>query len=330
MTSSLNRLVMLGCIILAASIPLAYLNMTWAQANRDEDLVAETLLSILDEVDDRVLEAFEQLGTNGISVPEEARTSYQYGLVLANEAIKLFKDGNSREASEKATEALQEFKKALMVAQEALQEEPSGTEITAEKALILRDSLSRIWEHMRRLENMAELVAAEGYDSTIMGVTIKETKRILEEATNKLETGDLDGTANDLDIARVLVLESEEQLRRLTEDMKADRIQAYMTETEKRISDLKEEVDSLSNQLPTQIKDASLTALNEAEDSIQNAKDLLEKEMINESIDELTEAKEKEEEAINLISSAVTSLDALQNPVNATASAANINKTIEP
>lgn len=330
MTSSLKRLVMLVCIILALSVPLAYLNMTWAQVNRDEDLVAETLLSILDEVDDRVLEAFKQLGTIGISVPEEARTSYQYGMVLANDAIILFKDGNSGEASKKATEALQEFKEALMVAQEALQEEPSGTEITAEKSLILRDSIRRIWEHTRRLENMAKLVTAEGYNSTILDAMIKETKRILEEATNKLEAEDLDGTANDLDMAKVLVLQSEEQLRRLTEDMKTDRIQAYMTETEKRISDLKEEVDSLSNQLPTQIKDASLTALNEAEDSIQNAKDLLEKEMINESIDELTEAKEKEEEAINLISSAVTSLDAVQNPVNATVSVANITRTTEP
>ena len=163
-----------------------------------------------------------------------------------------------------------------------------------------------------------------------MEMTIEETKRILEEATNKLDAGDLDGAANDVNLARALVLQLKEQLRRLIENMKADRIQAYMTETEKRILNLKEEVYSLSNQLPTQIKDASLAALNEAEDSIKNAKGLLEKEMINESINELSKAKEKEEEAITLISSTVPSLDAALNLVKATPSVADENKTMEP
>jgi len=313
MTQRFKKSVILGCLILTSLISLAYLNTMYVRGIESKHLTAEKLISIMEDVDGRVLEAFEQLEARGISVPDAAQTRYFGGLSLANDSASLLEDGDFGEASKKAVEALQLYKEALMIAQEALGEVPSWPATADERHLTLRDSISRAYEYLWRLENLTRLAEAEGFNTTIIETKIFEAKRILEDAVSKLKVGYFDQVVDDLATFGALLLQSREQLRILAEERKVQKIEVFMGKTQERLTDLRETVDSVSSNLSPQVRNASLVALDEAEDSLQRAEGFLEKRMIDETIDELSNAREKEEETINLLESAGVVADTSQS-----------------
>jgi tetratricopeptide (TPR) repeat protein len=312
-TQRFKKSVILGCLILASLMSFTYLNAMYAQGMENKHLTAEMLISIMEAVDRRVLEIFRQLEARGVLVPNDAQTKYYGGLLLANDSATLLGAGNPGEASKKAVEALQLYKEALMIAQETLGEEPPWPEIVAERSLILRDSITRAYEYLRRLENLTKLARAEGFNSTMIETKIVVAKRILEDAVSNLKVGYFDQVVDDLAAARALILQSSGQVRRLAEERKVQTIEVFLGKTQERLSDLKETVDSLSSNLSPQVKNASLVALNEAEGSLQRAEGFLEQRMISETIDELSNAREKEEETITLLKSAGVAADTSQS-----------------
>ncbi len=296
----------------------ACLKAMYAQGPESKHLTAEALILIMEDVDRRVLEAFEELEARGISLPDAAEKKYYAGLSLANSSASLLEDGNPGEASKKAVEALQSYKEALMIAQDALGDGPSWPTTVAERHLTLRDSISRAYEYSWRLENLTKLVKAEGFNTTMIETKIVEAKRILGDAVSKLKVGYFDQVVEDLVTVRALLLQSSEQLRRLAEERKIQKIEVFLGTTQERLTDLRETVVSLSSSLSPEIKNASLTALNEAEVDLQQAEIFLEKGMINETIDELSNAREKEEETINLLKSTGVVADTSQSAENLT------------
>jgi hypothetical protein len=312
MTQRLKKSAILGSLILVSLMSLACLNAMYAQAMENKHLTAETLISIMEDVDRRVLDAFEQLEGRDILVPDAAQTKYYGGLSLANDSANLLEDGKPGEASKKAVEALQLYKEALMVAQEALGEEPPWPATAAERSLTLRDSISRAYEYLRRLENLTKRAKTEGFNTTMIETKIVESKRILEDAVLKLKAGDLNQVVDNLVTVKALLLQSMEELKMLAEERKIQRIAVFLGKTQERVADLREAVD-LSSNLSPQVKNASLTALNEAEGSLQRAESFLKQRMISETIDELSDARENEEEAINLLQSAGVATDTSQS-----------------
>jgi hypothetical protein len=313
MTHRFKKSVMMGCLILASLMSFACLKAIYPQGPESKHLTAEALIFIMENVDRRVLEAFEELEARSISLPDVAQTKYYAGLSLAKDSASLLEDGDYAKASRKAVEALQLYKEALISAQEALGEEISWPSTTAERYLTLRDSISRAYEYSWRLENLTKLVKAEGFNTTMIETKIVEAKRILEDAVSKLKVGYFDQVVDDLATVKALLLQINEQLRTLAEERKIQQIGAFIGKTQERLTDLRETVVSFSNSLSPQVKNASLTALNEAEVGLQQAESFLEKRMINQTFDELSNAREKEEETINVLKSAGVIADTSQS-----------------
>ena len=296
-------LVILSTFVL--SLTLVILNPTFALTNEEQRAKAETLLNMLDMVNTNVVEDFSRLNIQNISVPPNAETKYNEGIIHRKEAISLMNTGNYAEASSEAVKALQNFKETIIILQAASPVEPTETEATAEKVINLRANITRSYEYVERLENLTEKARAAGYNTTKIDGTLSGVRNHLENATKKLDRLDLDGASEELRSTTTLLDEVKEYLDDLVNIVKIANTQRYLEETEKRINETKADVAS-SADLSLQNKINAITALNNSETSLANARELLEEDKIDEAIGELKEAKRWEDESRIYLSSSVT------------------------
>jgi len=279
---SLNKLLLLVVLIALSSGTFLHINSILTLKAKDYE--AETLLSILG--------------------PEQAITEYHVGLSLADTAISLLASGNISEANQKIIEAMQKFKDTLKIIYNTIKEPLTKVEVDMERIGRLEDSISRSFKYVLRLENLTVKANADGFNTTALESKIEDARTFLSDALVSLDLADIENASNNLVQAEALLDQLMEHLRKLVYNIKVNRIENFFVETENRLIALEERVVSLSNELSPEAKNASLAALNEAEKSLMKAKDLMNKRMINETVSELLNVREKEEEAIEALQSA--------------------------
>ena len=302
MRLSLNKLLLLVVLIALSSGTFLHINSILTLKAKDYE--AETLLSILGKANESLIEIFERLETKGVVVPEQAITEYHVGLSLADTAISLLASGNISEANQKIIEAMQKFKDTLRIIYNAIEEPLTKVEVDIERIARLKDSISRSFKYVLRLENLAMKANADGFNTTALESKIEDARTFLSDALVNFDRGDIENASSNLVQAEAILDQLMEHLRKLVYNIKVNRIKILFVETENRLIALEERVVSLSNELSPEAKNASLAALNEAEKSLMKAKDLMNKRMINETVSELLNVREKEEEAIEALQSA--------------------------
>ena len=302
MRLSLNKLLLLVVLIALSSGTFLHINSILTLKAKDYE--AETLLSILGKANESLIEIFERLETKGVVVPEQAITEYHVGLSLADTAISLLASGNISEANQKIIEAMQKFKDTLKIIYNTIKEPLTKVEVDMERIGRLEDSISRSFKYVLRLENLTVKANADGFNTTALESKIEDARTFLSDALVSLDLADIENASNNLVQAEALLDQLMEHLRKLVYNIKVNRIENFFVETENRLIALEERVVSLSNELSPEAKNASLAALNEAEKSLMKAKDLMNKRMINETVSELLNVREKEEEAIEALQSA--------------------------
>jgi hypothetical protein len=273
-----------------------------ALTSEDQKQKAETLLNILDNDNKSIASAFNKIEAQTITVPKNAETAYNEGLAHAEEALTLMNEENFSEASIKAVEAMQKFEETLKILEDASPVEPTETEVTAEEAISLKANITRAIEHVERLENLTAKTATAGYNTTAFEQTLSEVKQHLENATRELSTMNLDGAAEELLISKTLVDELKQPFDRLTNLVKASNTEKYLEAAEIRVSATKTNI-TLSAALTSEIKEEAITALNNSEKNLANAREFIENNNIGEAIEELEEAKKWEEESNRAIAS---------------------------
>jgi hypothetical protein len=310
----LKKIAIVILLIFVLSLNFVILNPTLALTSEEQRTKAETLLIMLDTVNASVVEAFSRFNIQNISVPPNAETKYNEGVAHAEEAISLMKAENYREASSEAVKAMQNFKETLIILQAVSQVELTETEATAEKVINLRANVTRAYEHVERLENLTVKARAAGYNTTEIDNRLSVARNYLENATRKLDRLDLNGASEELRSAITLLGETKEYLDGLVNLVKITNTQRYLEETEKRINETKTDVASSTN-LSLQNKTNAITALNNSETSLENARELLDENKVDEAIGELEEAKMWEDESRKYLSSSIT---ATSNQVEST------------
>ena len=300
------------------------LNPTLALTNDDPKQKAETLLKILDNDNTSIILAFSKLDAQNITVPN-AETKYNEGLEHAEEAVRLMNEENFSEASIEAVEAMQKFEETLKILEDASPVEPTETEVTAEEAISLKANITRAIEHARRLENLTAKASTERYNTTAIEKTLSEIKQHLENATRELRTLNMDGAAQELIIAKTLLDELKQPFDRLTDLVKASNTEKYLEAAKIRVSATKANI-TLSATLTPEIKKDAITALNNSETNLANARDSIENNNVDEAIEELEEAKKWEEES----NRAITSVAATPTSVAPTAESLTRAETTVP
>lgn len=298
----LKKVAIIVLLTLVLSMTFTVLNPTLALTNGDQKQKAETLLNILDNDNTSIIEAFSKLDAQNITVPQTAETTYNEGLEHAEEAFRLMNEENFSEASLEAVEAMQKFEDTLKILEDTSPVEPTETEVTAEETISLKANITRAIEHVRRLENLTAKAATAGYNTSAIEKTLSEVKQHLENATRELYIMNLDGAAEELCIAKTLLDELKQPFDKLTNLVKASNIEKYLEEAEIRVSSTKRNI-TLSATLTPEIKKDAITALNNSETNLANARDSIENNNVDEAIEELEEAKKWEEESNRVITS---------------------------
>ena len=299
---NLKKVAIITLLTLILSMTFTIRNPTLAQTNDDQKQKAEALIKILNNDNITILEAFSKFDAKNITLPKTAETAYNEGLTHAEEAFKLMSEENFSEASIEAVEAMQKFEDTLKILENASPREPTETEATAEEAISLKANITRAIEHVERLENLTTKAATAGYNTTAIKKRLSEVKQHLGNATKELDTMNLDGAAEEHCIAKTLLDELKEAFDRLTNLVKASNTEKYLEEAEIRVSATRANI-TLSATLTTEIKEEAITALNNSEINLANARDFIENNNVDEAVEELEEAKEWEEESNRVIAS---------------------------
>jgi len=321
---NLKKVAIIVLLTLVLSMTFTVLNPALALTNGDQKKKAETLLNILDNDNTSIIEAFSKLDAQNITVPN-AETKYNEGLEHAEKAFRLMNEENFSEASIEAVEAMQKFEDTLRILEDASPVEPTETEVTAEDAISLKANITRAIEHARRLENLTAKAATAGYNTAAIEKTLSEVKQHLENATRKLYTLNLDGATEELLIAKTLLDKLKQPFDKLTNLVKASNTEKYLEEAEIRVSATKRNI-TLSAALTPEIKKDAITALNNSETNLANARDSIENNNVDEAIEELEEAKKWEEES----NRAITSVAATPTSVAPTAESLTRAETTVP
>jgi hypothetical protein len=290
----------IAILTLVLSMTFTVLNPTLALTNEGQKQKAETLLKILNNDNLSILEAFSKLDAKNITL-SNAETKYNEGLNHAEEAFRLVNEENFSEASIEAVEAMQNFEETLKILEAASTVEPTETEVTAEEAISLKANITRAIEYVKRLENLTAQARTKGYNTAAIETKLSEVKQHLEKAARELRTLNLDGAAEELLLAKTLLDELKQPFDRLTNLVKASNTEKYLETAETRVSATKANI-TLSATLTPEAKEDAITALNNSEASLANARDSIEDNNVDEAIEDLEEAKKWEEESNRAIS----------------------------
>jgi len=296
-----KQLALLTVLMFVFSMVAVPTNISLAQkAERPDGKVkTEILLNILEKAKERVSDIFKKLEERGITIPEEAKTNYETGLSMVEEAVKLRDEGKHREASEKAIEAMQMFKEAVKVVHEIAPGKPVEAEVVAEKAMGLRVAINRTYSFAERLEGLADKAESEGYNVTVVREEINETRTHLENALTALEDGDVDTAAKELAIARKTIGQAMGKFHKITKAFKAKMAEKFLEKAEERITELKERIKALP--IPPFTKAKILRTLGMAEENIKRAKGLIKVKNFKDAINQLERFREKEEESFKAL-----------------------------
>jgi hypothetical protein len=263
---------------------------------------ADSLFTLLEKANVTVAEVFRQLEAKDIAVPQTSLEQYNQALLLANEAQSLIQSGNYSEAESKVIQALQKFKNALRIVYTTIPEQPTETETALERTVQLKSSINRYYEQLEHIENLTRFAAAVGYNTTTLETKIQTIKSLLDRASNNIDQKRLEVASDNLAEAKTFIDRLVDALNNIAANLKIQRLETYIAQTEVRLDEIRTIADSLSNT-------ASLAALNNAETSLDNAKEYLEKQRINETLSELANSKASEEEAVEYLKPAASSLN---------------------
>jgi len=290
-----KKVAIIVLLALLLSTAFTILNPTLAQTNDPQKQKAQALMGFLENSNMSIVVALNRFDSQNITVPS-AETAYNEGLAHAKEAINLLNEEKFSEACNEAVEAMQKFENALKILEFASSVEPTPTEITAEEAITLKAKIIRTIDHFERLENLTTQASKVGYNTLTIEKQLRQVKQHLENATEKLYSLNIEGAAEELFIAKTLLDELTEPFARLTNLVKASNSEKYLHEAEIRVSEAKSNI-TLSATLTLDVKKDAITALNNSEIYLANARDFIEVNNVDEAIGELEEAKKWEEES---------------------------------
>ena len=298
------RWIIVSTLVLIAISSLAFSARSLILKGSSELDKANSLFSILEEANATVVKVFRQLEAKGIVAPQDSLLLYNQGLLLASEADSMIQLGKYSEASATVIEAIQKLKESLRIIYGSVAEQPSEFEANVEKTIALNSSINRFYEQLHKIENLTSIARANGFNTTEMETQAETVQSLLSEASDKIEEGKLEIASENLSEARALINILSDNLNELAIELKVQRLSTYIAETQVRLEALKARAISIANTV-------SLTYVNLAEDSLSNAKEYLEQQLINQTLTELADSKDSELQAEKILTPTLNSTSSL-------------------
>lgn len=279
---------------------------TQASLQQNPEGKTQDLFSLFQSANATISQVFRQLEADGETVPQASINAYNQALVLAGESESLMQTGDYSEANSKLVEALQKLKESLRIVDETVPQQPTQTEINLERTVQLRSSISRYREQLQRIENLTRIATSAGYNTTTLQEKISAIKNLLETASTNVEQQHFEQASENLAEAKTLSDRILTAINNFAADLKITRITAYINQTQQRLDAIRETAEATSNE-------ASLAAVDNAETSLNNAREYIEEQKINETLSELANSKASEDKAVEYLRPTATAVDTTAN-----------------
>jgi predicted nucleic acid-binding Zn-ribbon protein len=299
-------LVIIALIVISLSALVLASTTAFVQDSTGTKDKSEKLFSLLQKANVTVVEILRQFKADGKIIPQASINEYNQALILAEESRSLLQAGSYSEADGKIVQALQKLKEALEIVYTTIPEQPTETEIALERTVQLKSSINRYYEQLHRIENLTRRAANVGYNTTTLEAKIQTIKSLLNQALSNINQNRFETASNSLADAKTLIERISSSLNNFAVDLKIQRIETYINQTETRLDAIRETAESLSNA-------ASLAALDNAETKLNNAKQYFESQRINDTLSEIANSKESEEEAVAYLKPTASSLESTSN-----------------
>ena len=287
-------------VVFLVTIPI-FLTPSSAQIAEQQKQKAETLLSILETNNKTISSELIKLDDQNISLGIMEDT-FQLGLIQLREAQNLFNLEMYNESCNVAILALQNYETVLKEIENALSTEPTPTEIFANQIILIKANITRTYDFVLRLENLTNKIKIFGYKTDSIDRELLKIKGILKNATQNLRSLDIETAKENLITAKILLQNLNESISRLKNLVNEANTLTYLEDSETRISEIKTDIN-LSPSLTPEIKEEAITALNNSETNLENARELIEVKQVDDAIQKLEEAKKWEEESKRIIAS---------------------------
>ncbi len=275
-----------------------------------------SLFTLFTKANATILQAFQTLKSRNIAIPQDALNGYNQAVTLKEEAEVFRQASNWSAADGKLILALQELKHALWVIYETISSTPTQAEIELEKIASLESSISRLQEQLQQLENLARSAQAADFNTSTLDIKLGALRSWIANASQNLEQGKVDQASLDAREAKNLIDDLTQSLSNLATQLSSQRFEAYIAETQTRLTAIKQTATSSSNTV-------SLTAVNEAQTSLDQAKTYLASQMYNQTVTALVNSKQSEQTAVTALAlkpnATTTSSTSLSNSPTAAA-----------
>jgi DNA-binding Lrp family transcriptional regulator len=261
----------------------------------------ETMFSLLEESNSTVIEIFRQLEGEGITIPQESYIEYNQALVLADESQILIQTHKYSEAETRIIQALDKFKESLKSAYSIIGNQTSQLPTSIEKYFQIQSSINRYTELLGRIQNLTNLVSQAGFNTTTFQERIRIITSLLTRASNDLDQKRFEAALKNIAEAKRISNNIVSKLKDIATSLKTERLDAYIANTQERLALIKRTANSLSATYPISIIENAISAIDDAETSLSNAKTYLENDQISNTLTELVNSKESEQQAINYL-----------------------------
>ena len=283
-------------ITLLAVISASVLAITLKSVSPKER--ADTLFLLLEKANTTVTYTLDKLKEKNLDIPQNSLNAYSSAAALAEEAKSLYKLENFSEANDKIIEALRKLKETLTIINENIDLQQSQSYAIWERITLLNSSINRYHDQLKQMENLSS--AASTFMTPQVVNDIVNIKTLLNNASSSLSQRDFNAVTGYLDRARNLFAQLTQALMNWGAELKTSRLESYIIQTEDRLIGIRQEATAVSNT-------ASITALNQAQTQLTTAKDYLQKQMLNQTVAALVDAKQSEDQAIKALTPTPTS-----------------------
>ncbi len=276
------------------------------------------LILLFKKANTTVTETINKLRENKIDIPQASLNTFKTAEALAEEATTLYKSANYSGANNKMIQALQKLKETLTIIYENTKLPQSEFDTIHERLALLNSSINRYNEQLTKLESLLNAATTSGLDISSAQAKITAARIVLNNASRSIDLRDWNAVTNYVAEAKNLLERITQALNEWAVYLKTPRLESYINQTETRLTSIKQEATLVSNT-------ASLSAVNKAENSLSLARDYLAKQMLNQTVAALVDAKESEVQAVKALTPVTTT-----NATSITGSTTTASNTTNP
>jgi hypothetical protein len=328
LTLKSNQLALVASMLILSVVLAALLLPQTRAINQEEEEQknkAAFLISTFHTANDSVGQTVSAITGKGITIPQVSVAAFREAQALVNQSITMNQKQKYVEAIDLATQALHQLKETITSIYRTGNITSTEAEIKNEQTTSLQGSVERNYEIIQRLENITNSASNAGTDTKAISEKISDIKANLAFAVSNLNHGNLSQAQEYDNQAKAGINELTNYFNSLAVTLKTQRVAAYINTSEQNLQTLRQQYNSVSNQLSNSVQASASAALTQAQDSLTKAKQYLNSQQLSQTIDELAKVNTNEKTVTDYIHTIAPTPTPKVTPTLSASNAASLN-----